>query len=119
MAVNQQYGLIVNYAPVTFLVNDPKITLNMSVGACSSVNVTADGSPVSSAYDGAATVTFNITTYRSNPADFTTGFLPVTIVATATDWTSGGTGLASPGHPFRQLQMGQFHDLRQWGPGRL
>jgi len=95
-AATQQYGLIVNYSPVTYLVNDPKVTLNMSVGACTSVTVTTNGVPVSSVYDGAATVTFNVTTYRSNPADFTTSFLPVTVVATAYGWTSGGTGLASP-----------------------
>ena len=95
-AANQQYGLVVNFSPVTFLVNDPKITVNMSVGACTGgVSVTANGVPVSAVYDGSATVMFNVTTTRVNPADITSAWLPVSVVATAYNWTSGGTGLAT------------------------
>ena len=82
-AANQQYGFLVNYASLPALVNDRKITLNVSVGNCASVNVTADGSGIASTYNSGTGI-----------ASFTT--TGVTLIVTAVNWTSGGTGVASP-----------------------
>src|ERR1700679_3867215 len=63
--INQQYGVIVNYTPVTFLVNDPKITLIMNVGSCGSVGVTVTNTTVT------AGVPTNLITYTPGNASGT------------------------------------------------
>jgi hypothetical protein len=45
-AADKAYCLQVNYSVVPSLVNSRKITLNVNVGSCSSVSVTADGASV-------------------------------------------------------------------------
>lgn len=81
-AANKTYCVNVNYSAVPSLVNDKKITLIVNVGACASVAVTADGAAVSATYDSTGqTATFT-----------TTGS---SIVVTAVNWTSGGTGAAT------------------------
>ena len=106
LAANQQYGVIVNYSPVTFLVNDPKITLIMNVGSCGSVGVTVTNTMTTAGVPsnlinytpGNASVTFSIPTNlipRSVPGNINSSFAPVTVVVTANNWTSGGTGVAT------------------------
>jgi hypothetical protein len=110
-AANQQYGIIVNYTSVPFLVNDPKITLIMNVGACSSVGITADGTAIPSNLitytSGNASVTFSIPADlipRSTAGNFNTVFAPVTVVVTANGSTSSGTGVATKANLYENYQ---------------
>jgi hypothetical protein len=114
LAANQQYGIVVNYTPVTVYVNDPKVTLLMNVGACSSVSVTETSAAITQSatqinYDGAATVYFTVTTTRSTPSNYMSTYLPVTVTVTANNWTSGGTGTAVPATLYNNYKWAYSH----------
>jgi len=79
----KSYCITVDYGAVPALLNYRKLTLNVSVGACSSVTATEDGSAIGATYNsgtGIATVTVNSALSLSS------------VIVTAVGWTSGGTG---------------------------
>lgn len=81
---NKQYCFTLDYSAVPADIFKRMITLNVSVGTASSVNVTADGTPVTCTYTaGTGMVSFSLHQPRTN------------IVVTAVNWTSGGTGVAT------------------------
>jgi len=114
-AANQQYGVIVDYSPVTYLINDPKITLIMNVGACDSVSVTVTNISTTAAVPSNmvnytannASVTFTIPTNlipRSTPGNINTNFAPVTATVTANNCPSRGTGVATKANLYANHQ---------------
>ena len=81
-AGNKQYCFTLDYSAVPADIFKRMITLNVSVGTASSCNVTADGSPVICTY-----------TASTGTCSFSLDKPKTSIVVTAVNWTSGGTGV--------------------------
>ena len=79
----KQYCLTVDYSAVPALLNDRKLTLNLDVGHCVSVQATEDGSPIAAVYN-AGTGMASLTV--SSPLSLSS------VMVTAVGWTSGGSG---------------------------
>ena len=79
---NKQYCFTLDYSAIPADIFKRMITLNVSVGTASSCNVTADGSPVTCTY-----------TASTGTCSFSLDKPKTSIVVTAVNWTSGGTGV--------------------------
>ncbi len=102
-AQNSTYCLSISYASVPSLVNDRKLTLNVAVGACSGVSVTADGAWIPSSYSSS-----------TQAASFSTSGTAITILAL--NATAAGTGAASKASLYNNFHWAYsqtFDDTRQ------
>ena len=83
-AIDRQYAYTLDYSAIPADIFKRQITINVSVGTASSVNVTADGSPVICTY-----------TASTGTCSFSLSKQAATLVVTAVNWTAGGTGAAT------------------------
>jgi peptidoglycan/xylan/chitin deacetylase (PgdA/CDA1 family) len=93
----------IDYSAVPALVNDRKLTINVDVGTCSGVSVTADGHWIAA--------TYNTSTHAA--AVNTSGSA---LAITALNWTTGGTGAATKATLYNNYHWAfsqTFDDTRQ------
>jgi peptidoglycan/xylan/chitin deacetylase (PgdA/CDA1 family) len=83
-AADNQYAYTLDYSSVPSDIFKKMITINVSVGTCSSCNVTADGTAITCTYTASTgTCAFSLDKQYAN------------LAVTAVNWTSGGTGAAT------------------------
>ena len=84
VAADKQYAYTLDYSALPSDIFKRQITINVSVGTASSCNVTADGAAVACSYTASTgTCSFSLTNTASS------------VVVTAVNWTTGGTGAAT------------------------
>ena len=103
-AQNKSYCVSLDDSKVPALVNRKLLTLNVNVGTCTSVSVTANGVPISASYSASTQVaSFNTTGTAS-------------LVVTAINWTAGGTGATTKATLYNNYHWAYsqtFDDVRQ------
>lgn len=102
-AQDKTYCVGIDYSKVPTLVNYKTLTVNVNVGVCSAVSVTADGAAIPASYNASTQVASFSTTGAS-------------IVVTALNWTSGGTGAATKATLYNNNKWAYsqtFDDVRQ------
>lgn len=102
-AQNKTYCVNIDYSKVPALVNYLTLTVNVNVGVCASVSVQADGLAIASSYNASTQLATFSSTGKS-------------ILVTAVNWTSGGSGAATKATLYNNYHWAYsqtFDDVRQ------